>query len=102
MAFIDFEFEHHVLAIKKALNQCLSEGVYLTVKLWCSRTGIKPLVEQNFSDVCFVPHDGELKINKYKAFNLTELEIEHFSYTHSRTKILRDIYKINSKDAQSQ
>ena len=86
VAFIDFEFEHHVLAIKKALNQCLSEGVYLNVKLWCSRTGIKPFVEKNFSDVFFVPHNEELKINEYQSFDLTELEIEHFSYTHSELK----------------
>lgn len=97
VAFIDFEFDHHVLAIKKALKQCLSDGIHLNVKLWCSRVGIKPLVDKNFSDVYFVPHD-EHKINKYQAFNLTETEIEHFSYTHSRTKILRDIHKIKSKD----
>ena len=110
LALIGFEFEHHVPAVKIAIEKLKNENVRCEVKIWSSRDGIKSKVESEFYDCNFIDsglgHLGKLPrcdldtLIKEKI-TLSPLEIKHFSYTFSRTTFFTNPQNITKKKVEN-
>ncbi len=107
VAFIGFEFGHHVPAAKIAIENLSAKGITCEVKIWSGVEGIKTNVESEFEKCKFFDsHLGWLGIfpdcKSEKSFDhmvsLTDLEIKHLSYTFSRTTFFRNPRNIKKKN----
>jgi hypothetical protein len=106
IAMIGFEFKHHVPAAIKAFEKLKEEDLIIIPVIWSGRNGVKSDIINNFHNCVFLDDflgyygkfDEKIKLIYEDEVNLTELEIKHFSYTHSRTKYFRDPRKITVQD----
>ena len=105
-AFIGFEFDHHVQAAQIAISDLKDQGIVCEIKLWSGVAGLKTSVETVFANCKFIDSNlgwhGVLPahpedIETDEKIELTEVELKHFSYTFSRTTVLRDPRKPNKK-----
>jgi hypothetical protein len=106
IAIIGFEYDITVPAFSQVLQRLSEEGNHLSPVIWSARDGIKKDVLNYFPNCEFLDHaDGwhglcpNLPVSEVEEMPpISELEIKHFSYTHSRLTFFRDPVKWTDKD----
>ena len=106
IAVIGFEYGITVPAFSQVLQRLAEEGEQLSPVIWSARDGVKQDVLNYFPKCEFLDHaDGwhgscpNLPISEVEEMPpISELEIKHFSYTHSRLTFFRDPVKWTGKD----
>lgn len=106
LAVIGFEYDITVPAFSKALKRLSKEGNNLSPVIWSARDGIKQDVLYHFPKCEFL--DGidcwhglcpSVAVSEVEEMPpISELEIKHFSYTHSRLTFFRDPGKWTDKE----
>jgi hypothetical protein len=106
IAIIGFEYDITVPAFSQVLQRLNEEGNHLSPVIWSARDGIKKDVLNYFPKCEFLDHaegwhglcDNVPDFEVEAMPSISEIEIKHFSYTHSRITFFRDPGKWTDKD----
>ena len=106
VAIIGFEYDITVPAFSQAIQRLAEEGDQISPVIWSARDGIKKDVLDFFPQCEFIDHaegchgllDKVLASEVGVMPSISEIEIKHFSYTHSRLTFFRDPGKWTDKD----
>jgi hypothetical protein len=106
IAIIGFEYDITVPAFSQVLQRLSKEGNHLSPVIWSARDGIRKNVLNYFPKCEFLDHaEGwhglcdRVPASEVEAMrSISEIEIKHFSYTHSRITFFRDPGRWTDKD----
>lgn len=98
VAFIGFEYEHHVPAAKNAILRLKDNNINCVIKIWSGSPGLREDIQRSFTDCKFLDSYlgwlGYLSTSSNDERNmdvkLSNLEIKHLAYTYSRTTLFKD------------